>query len=132
MANVNFIPLGQWFPYLGQTIVVSNLKSSKDAVLNETGASVSLFMCQLTPGMTLDKLPTDFTLSEGYQGNFVLVGEITETTTISDIPDGVVFYLSDKSDGGATAGLVSAGKGCFVSSMDAGYCISGSNITNRW
>lgn len=130
MANVNFIPLGQWFPYMGKTMVVSNLKSSKDAALNETGASAFLFMCQLTPGMTPEKLPTDFMLAEGYQGNFVLVGEITETTTISDIPAGVAFYLSDKSDGGANVGSASAGKGCFVTSMDAGYRISGSNITN--
>lgn len=131
MANVNFIPLGQWFPYMGKTMVVSNLKSSKDAALNEAGDVVYLYMCQLTPGMTPEKLPTDFMLAEGYQGNFILVGEITETTTISDIPAGVAFYLSDVPDEGASPEGMDAGKGCFVTSMDAGYRISGSNITNR-
>lgn len=130
MANVNFIPLGQWFPYMGKTMVVSNLKSSKDAALNEAGESAYLYMCQLTPGMTPEKLPTDFMLAEGYQGNFILVGKITETTTISDIPAGVAFYLSDVPDEGASPEGISAGKGCFVTSMDAGYRISGSNITN--
>ena len=81
--------------------------------------------------MTPEKLPTDFMLAEGYQGNFVLVGEITETTTISDIPAGVAFYLSDVLDEGASPEGMAAVKGCFVTSMDAGYRISGSNITNR-
>ena len=130
MANVNFIPLGQWFPYMGKTMIVSNLRSNKDAALNEAGGSAYLFMCQLTPGMIPEKLPTDFMLSEGYQGNFILVGEITETTTISDIPAGVAFYLSDVPGEGASPEGIVAGQGCFVTSIDAGYRISGSNITN--
>lgn len=112
-------------------MIVSNLRSNKDAALNEAGGNAYLFMCQLTPGMIPEKLPTDFMLAGGYQGNFILVGEITETTTISDIPAGVAFYLSDKSDGSANAESVSAGKGCFVTSGDAGYRIKGCDIISK-